>query len=55
VFGFQAVQLFYDNGHYTAFEPIGAGEMAARALSKAKLPTGVKAFSSRAAFARLTL
>jgi hypothetical protein len=32
VFGFQAVRLYYDNGYYTAFEPLAAGAVAMRAL-----------------------
>lgn len=53
VFGFQAIQLFYDDGHYTAFEPLAAGEMASRDLLQAKLPEGVKARISPGAFARV--
>jgi hypothetical protein len=32
VFGFQAVRLYYENGAYTAFKPLDAGAMSARAL-----------------------
>lgn len=32
VFGFQAVRLYYDKGVYTAFKPLEAGTIAARAL-----------------------
>lgn len=53
VFGFQAVKLFYENGHYQTVEPLEAGEIATRALSQAKLPAGVKAFSSEGPFARV--
>ncbi|MDB5311352.1 MAG: hypothetical protein JWO38_5554 [Gemmataceae bacterium] len=31
-FGFQAVQLYYENGAYTAFKPLEAGHVAARAF-----------------------
>ena len=35
VFGFQAVQLFYDENHYTAFKPVPPGAVAAiRALGR---------------------
>ena len=53
VFGFQAVKLFYENGRYTAFEPLGAGEMASRALSRATLPNRVRAFTAGGPFARV--
>jgi hypothetical protein len=53
VFGFQAVRLFYDQGHYTAFEPLQSGQLAARELGVAALPEGVKAFQSAGTFARL--
>jgi hypothetical protein len=33
IFGFQAVQLFYDRGRYTAFEPLPPGAGAMRDLS----------------------
>jgi hypothetical protein len=54
VFGFQAVQLFYDGGHYTAFEPLESGTMASRALPKSSLPKGVKALAGGGPFARLS-
>jgi hypothetical protein len=34
VFGFQAVQLYYEDGHYTAFEPVAPG-VGMKALDKA--------------------
>ena len=34
VFGFQAVRLFYDQGRYTAFEPLTAGAVGMKALSQ---------------------
>jgi hypothetical protein len=33
VFGFQAVQLFYDEGHYSAFEPLPTGTMVANLVA----------------------
>lgn len=50
-FGFQAIRLFWDQGSYTAFEPVAAGQVAARALDNADyeaahlapLPTDVHA------------
>ena len=55
VFGFQAVRLFYDQGRYTAFEPLPSGELAARELRAATLPDGVHAFQSAGPFARLVM
>lgn len=52
VFGFQAIRLYYDEGRYTAFEPLPSGEIAARALESA-LPARVHAFESESTFARL--
>jgi hypothetical protein len=49
------VRLFYDQGHYTAFEPLGAGDLAARALSKAKFPPGIKPLVDENVFTRLTV
>lgn len=36
VFGFQAVQLYFDKGSYTAFKPLEAGTVAARALANVR-------------------
>ena len=52
VFGFQAVRLFYDDGRYTAFEPLASGGLAAKALQVPVLPQGVKVFQSTGGFAR---
>lgn len=35
IFGFQAVRLFYDNGRYTAFEPLASGAAGVKALAQA--------------------
>jgi hypothetical protein len=53
VFGFQAVRLFYDEGHYTAFEPLPSGKLAARELAASPLPPGVQPFQSAGIFTRL--
>jgi hypothetical protein len=34
VFGFQAVRLFYDQGSYKAFKPVGIGDVAMKSLTK---------------------
>jgi len=34
-FGFQAVRLYYEDGRYTAIEPLGTGDAAMKALGKA--------------------
>jgi hypothetical protein len=49
VFGFQAIRLYYDEGRYTAFEPLPSGEIAARALKPA-LPERVHAFETESTF-----
>jgi hypothetical protein len=54
VFGFQAVRLFYENGHYSSFEPLDAGAIAARELKDTGLPDGVKALNRRAAMVRIS-
>jgi hypothetical protein len=53
VFGFQAVQLFYDHGRYTAFEPTRPGEKAARMMVPPAYPNGVRGLATRGPFARL--
>lgn len=53
VFGFQAVRLFYDQGRYTAFEPLPSGVGAGRDISAAPLPAGVQPFTTDGPFARL--
>lgn len=53
VFGFQAVQLYYDDGHYTAFQPLPPGDIAARALRLDKRPADVVLLEKRGAFIRL--
>lgn len=53
VFGVQAIQLFFDeNGHYTAFDPFNAGEVAVKAIG---LPAAgnPKLFTVGGAFVRL--
>lgn len=53
VFGFQAVQLFYDHGRYTAFEPSRPGEKAARMMAPPAYPSRVRGLSTSGPFARL--
>ena len=53
VFGFQAVQLFYDTGRYTAFEPTRPGEKAARMMAPPPYPSRVRGLSTPGPFARL--
>ena len=53
IFGFQAVRLFYDQGRYTAFEPVGAGKVAMKSLSAAPAD-GAQRFVTTSAFARLS-
>jgi hypothetical protein len=53
VFGFQAVRLYYDEGRYTAFEPLASGQAAARELTPA-LPERVHALQSESTFARFS-
>ena len=51
-FGVQAIQLFFDeNGHYTAFNPYEAGEVAVKAIGLAAA-SKPKLFSVEGAFAR---
>lgn len=52
VFGFQAVRLYYDQGRYTAFEPVGAGSVAMKAIGGAP-PEGVQRLTTESAFVRL--
>ena len=55
VFGFQAIQLYYVEGRYTAFKPLDPGTAAARALQPlSSLPKGVKALSGPGAFAPIS-
>lgn len=54
VFGFQAVRLFYDQGRYTAFEPLEAGAAAMKALGR--VPTdGAQRLMKATAFVRLSI
>ncbi len=53
VFGFQAVRLFYDQGRYTAFEPVGTGNVALKALS-AVPADGAHRFVAASPFARMS-
>jgi hypothetical protein len=53
VFGFQGVRLFYDQGRYTAFEPLAAGEVGMKALSKVP-PDGTRRLMTDTTFARLS-
>jgi hypothetical protein len=54
VFGFQAVRLYYDEGRYTAFEPLVPGKVAARSLAGHKpLPDGASPWVAPGTFARL--
>lgn len=52
VFGFQAVRLYYDEGRYTAFKPLNAGEIAMRNLQKTT-SDGTELFMSESPFVRL--
>jgi hypothetical protein len=54
VFGFQAVRLFYDDGHYTAFEPVQPGTTAARGIAAKPLPPGVKPLAPGRSFAQIS-
>src|SRR5262245_34982415 len=51
VFGFQAVRLFYDQGRYTAFEPLGAGTLGMKEVHSTE---GTKRLMSEGAFIRLS-
>ena len=53
VFGFQAVRLYYDQGNYTAFEPVGAGEIPMRALPGVPAER-VKPYMTEGAFVRVS-
>ena len=50
VFGFQAVRLYFDDGHYSAFEPLSPGDTAARDIRLSKRPQGVTLYETRGAF-----
>lgn len=54
VFGFQAVRLFYDDGRYTAFEPLQPGTTAARGIAAKPLPPGVKPLPPGRSFAQIS-
>ena len=54
VFGFQAVQLFYEKGAYTAFEPVAAGTVTARGLGTGP-GDGAKRLITESGFAALRL
>jgi hypothetical protein len=47
------VRLFYDQGRYTAFEPVGAGTVAWKALS-AVPADGAQRFVATSPFARMS-
>jgi hypothetical protein len=53
VFAFQAVRLFYDQGRYTAFEPLEPGEAAMKALGKVTAD-GAQRLMKASAFVRLS-
>ena len=53
VFGFQAVRLFYDNGCYTAIEPLDSGSAGMKALGKAP-SDGAARLMTDGPFLRLT-
>lgn len=53
VFGFQAVQLFYDNGRYTAFEPLEAGAVGMKGKTKESSEL-TKSLVTDSAFVRIT-
>ena len=50
VFGFQAVRLFYDQGRYTAFEPINSGTL----TMKSWAAPGTSPLETEGAFVRLS-
>jgi hypothetical protein len=50
VFGFQAVRLFYDQGRYTAFEPLETGSAAIKGIMK----DAVRQLSTESAFVRVS-
>jgi hypothetical protein len=52
VFGFQAVRLFYEDGRYTAFEPLTAGTSGLKGLERVP-DDGTTRLVSSAAFVRL--
>jgi hypothetical protein len=52
VFGFQAVRLFYEEGRYTAFEPLEPAKAGLKALERAP-EDGATRFVSDGPFARL--
>lgn len=54
VFGFQAVQLFYDQGQYTRFEPLPPGNVAARGLAEVRPSDGSHYFTTAATFANVS-
>jgi len=52
VFGFQAIRLFYEDGRYTAFEPLTAGTSGMKGLERVP-DDGTTRLVSSAAFVRL--
>lgn len=52
VFGFQAIRLFYEDDHYTAFEPLTAGASGMKALERVP-EDGTTRLVSSGAFVRL--
>ena len=55
VFGFQAVRLFFDNGHYTSVKPLGAGQYAAKAIEAPVVTDGAERYLPAGAFALLRM
>jgi hypothetical protein len=54
VFGFQAIKLAYRDGHYTAFELVDAGDIAARDLL-GKQPPEIASLKTDGAFTRMKM
>lgn len=57
IFGFQAVQLFYDKGRYTAIKPLPPGHIVARAteVTRSSIDEKLERFETDATFARVDL
>jgi hypothetical protein len=53
VFGFQAVRLFYDQGRYTAFEPLETGSAAIKGIKKGAADA-IQRLSTESAFVKVS-
>ena len=54
VFGFKAVRLYYDEGRYTAFKPVEAGDAAMRRARRQHPEDGTTRLITGAPFLRLS-